>query len=781
MSFASTPRWPHATVVFLSSVALLAGCGGGDHKDAHHYRADVRRTSYGIVHVRADDEAGLGYGVGHAYAEDNLCLMADQVLTLSGERSRYFGETATVETPLGPVDNRSMDRYMKLLGDDTSVRAAWTAYSPDIQTLLSGYVAGFNRVLRDQGSAQWPKACRGAAWVRPIAKEDLVRLMRFYATLDGLLPLLPLIVDANPATATATGGGPVASLRTLGSRLATASNALALGSEATDTGGGMLLGQPHFGWRGILRMYQVHLTVPGRMDVMGASLPGMPVVAIGFNDRFAWSHTTSAIAHATVYRLKLDPNDPTRYEVDGQYRPMQRRIIERSVRGADGKVRTVSETFYLTDFGWLAIEKGQAFAVRDPNLDNHRMLDHWLALDRAQDLEAVKAAVRRVQGDPWNNLVAADREGRTLFMGASVVPRLTAEQLTACALSPNTQTGAPLLDGTTTTCAWQNDPAAPQPGIFAAADIPALERRDFVHNSNNSAWLTNPAAPLLAASPVISQDGEVPDLRTRLGLLQVIQRLDGSDGEAGRRMSIEQVKAFALNNRVHLADLVLDDLLAACDGPWKRDTDADLREGCGALHAWNRKADLDAGVGLGYLDAWWFLVRSTRPGDAAWRVPYDPADPLHTPRGLATDDALVATQLRDALVLAVQRVRAAGWTPDKRLGDVQMTRIAGRSIPIHGANDELGVYNAQALPVAPDELPMPHEVFWGTSYLQAVSLRPDAIQAFGLLAYSQSSDPDSPHAADQTERFSRKQWIALPFTEAQILADPSVEHRRLAE
>src|SRR3546814_9207565 len=62
-------------------------------------------------------------------------------------------------------------------------------------------------------------------------------------------------------------------------------------------GRGLLLGNPHYPWHGILRFCQMHLTIPGKMDVMGVSLPGVPAVAIGFTKDFAWSHTVNTSVH----------------------------------------------------------------------------------------------------------------------------------------------------------------------------------------------------------------------------------------------------------------------------------------------------------------------------------------------------------------------------------------------------------------------------------------------------------------------------------------------------
>lgn len=56
--------------------------------------AEIRRTSFGVPHIVARDERGLGYGIGYAYAQDNLCLLANEVVTVNGERSRFFGPQA---------------------------------------------------------------------------------------------------------------------------------------------------------------------------------------------------------------------------------------------------------------------------------------------------------------------------------------------------------------------------------------------------------------------------------------------------------------------------------------------------------------------------------------------------------------------------------------------------------------------------------------------------------------------------------------------------------------
>ena len=84
---------------FTAALAITAALGAADAFAQTKYTAEVRRTSYGIPHVKAADFGSMGYGVGYAFAQDNFCMMADEFVTVRGERSRYFGATGT--TPYG--------------------------------------------------------------------------------------------------------------------------------------------------------------------------------------------------------------------------------------------------------------------------------------------------------------------------------------------------------------------------------------------------------------------------------------------------------------------------------------------------------------------------------------------------------------------------------------------------------------------------------------------------------------------------------------------------------
>lgn len=177
--------------------------------------------------------------------------------------------------------------------------------------------------------------------MRDITAQDLVKLTRRLLVEGGVGQFAEALAGASPPQAGAAQAGPPASFQVASTRLQRfaldrGSNAVAVGSERSFNGRGMLLANPHFPWVGGMRFYQMHLTIPGQLDVMGAALPGLPMINIGFNQHLAWTHTVDSSKHFTLYRLQLDPKDPTRYLLDGKSLPMTRQTVM-----VKAKLRTV--------------------------------------------------------------------------------------------------------------------------------------------------------------------------------------------------------------------------------------------------------------------------------------------------------------------------------------------------------------------------------------------------------------------------------------------------------
>jgi len=518
------------------------------------------------------------------------------------------------------------------------------------------------------------------------------------------------------------------------------------------------------------------MTIPGKTDVMGVTIAGAPGVSIGFNKDVAWTHTVSTDRHFTLFELALDPADPTAYLVDGKRHAMDRRTVT-----VDTPTGPRSHTYYSTRYGpvvvmpqaGLAWSARTAYALKDANSGNARSVDAWMLITRARTVGEIRQAITRTLGIPWVNTIAADRHGDALYADVTATPNVSAEKLKTCAPSaPAAALAAAarvyVLDGSRSACDWDVTAGTAAPGLMAGQTMPVLTRTDYVANSNDSYWLANPRAPLPAFSPLVGPTHTVQNLRTRSGVVEIERRLAGTDGLDGKLFDAAKIQTMLFWNRNLAADLFLDDALKVCGpnpvGVTAAGKSVDLTAACQVLAGWDRRMDNDSVGAMLFVEFW----RAAERHPGIYATPFDPADPVNTPRGLKTDPETTA-RLTQALAGAVELMAVQKLPLDAPYGAIHFTIRGDRKIPVHGGEGQTGVLNAQQsrfIPEAGGYVP-----YHGSSYIQVVTFDDKGPVADAVLSYSQSTDPASPHYADQTELYSRKGWHRLPFHRADVAAE----------
>jgi acyl-homoserine-lactone acylase len=776
----------------------MAGLPATAAKASAGERVIIRRTGHGVPHIEAPSYRGLGYGYGYAFARDNICTIADDYVTVNAERSRWFGPRGTSRRLAGQSRNLDSDLFWRQVIDSRVVERLLARRPPRGQSvaardLVRGYVSGYNAYLRRVGGAGGVSdpTCRGRAWVRPITTATAYRRLFQLAmatSSDSVIqelaraqpPRRGARASARPATALAA-----KALVAIPRRFMAGSNAIAVGRDGTrDHRHGLLLGNPHLPWQGTDRFYQAHLTIPGRLDVQGASLYGTPAIQIGHTRSVAWSHTTAPGLAFTLYRVKLAKRSPTSYIVDGRPKRMTSRLVTVQVRGRDGRVRPYRRRLWSTRWGPVVTggpalgplrwTRTTAFAFADAAATNVQSLDTWLAVGRARSAPAVLRALRRWHGVPWNDTVAADRGGRALYADIRVAPDLSDARAKRCnldiGLPPFAASGLAVLDGSRSACRRGTDPRAVEPGRLAAARQPHLFRRDYVTNSNDSYWLSNPHQPL-EGFPRIAGDERTPrSLRTRIGLLMTQARVDGSDGLGPAGFTRADMQQLVFSNRQYAGELTRDALVAMCrvlpGGLAPRSHGAPVAVGtaCDVLAGWDLRENLDSRGAILFRRFWDNLNQANEP-DTWWVNPFDPRDPVNTPNTLDTARPGVPVALGDAIA----DLNAAKVPLDAAVGDVQHVVRARQRIAIHGGRgDPHGEFNAIESEFVPGKGFA--EVAGGSSYVQVVTWNdgpcPDAAT---ILTYSQSANPRSPFFADQGPLFSRKQWVPVRFCRGDVL------------
>ncbi|MBS1839093.1 MAG: penicillin acylase family protein [Actinobacteria bacterium] len=847
----------------MSVAVLLVGVGCTDSDDTgaattvgsgSTYEATIRRTTGGVPHITASTLANASFGEGWASNEDRACDLADQVLKVRGERSRWFGA--------GEQDaNINSDAAWLEIGIYRRAAADWQHVSKDLDAQITAYTAGWNAHLEAVGAKGIKGWCSGADWLQPIKPVDVYayarsialtasgsRLSSFIAGAhppteppaatvtpsavrpDGAAPSLQLAAAHDPVTQPSTpASGPAIDAASIGS------NGWAIGAERSAEHRGMLLANPHFPWEGELRFWEAHLTIPGQLDAYGATLSGLPGLGIGFTKNFGWTHTVSAGNRFTAYRLTLVPGQPTKYRYGNEVRDLTPTEHSIEVLGKDGKLSTVKRTTWSSHYGPVLDFPGvgwtdqSTITYRDANIDNTAFPEQYLAFLKAKSLDQFIAAGRKINGVPLFNTIATSADGRAYYADWSATPNLSPEAIAAYDASLTSDpivklaadNGAVLLDGSDPRFEWVDAPGARSPGLVPADRQPAIERNDYVFNANDSFWMPNAKVMLEGDyTPLFGRQKTPRSPRTRENAVVLEDTSDTGPAGKGGLFTLDSLADASLANRGYTAQELLSQVVQRCTAtpsvtvpalpaaappptrvpgtpppaPGLPAATVDVSAACRILAAWDSVYDLDRKGPI-----IWRETMSRYKSDAfmnagaLWATPFDPADPVNTPNGLApatggTDQVLVN------LARAVQTLEAAGIPLDATLGDAQFAMRDGHRVPLHGGTAVDGVTNvvtwgSLSSSEDPAVLGVKREnvvagstlnrldgqtgypVNFGTSFLLALAYTDQGPKAKAFLTYSNTEDRKNPDYLAATEQFSAKRWRTVDFTEQQIKAD----------
>jgi acyl-homoserine-lactone acylase len=755
------------------------------------YKADIVWTEYGIPHVTADDWGGVGYGYGYAYAQHNYCVVMKEYVRAKGESARFLGDDGNI----------SNDFTYKLFNDDERIERIFLDSAPQyLIDVADGYAAGLNRYLAETGVdnlAEGDEGCRGAEWVRDVDRYDVARLMH-KAILRGSAGPLSRFTNAvvAPEQLAAVSSRPMSEARQLIAAISGTdivegidmpkpeefgSNAYAAGEQSSQSNAGVLLGNPHFPWQGPERFYVSHLTVTGEYDVMGSALSGLPLIVLGFNKDVAWSHTVSTAGRFTFYELELNPDNPFEYFYDDEIREITSQTVSAEQMADDGSVETVERTFYFSHFGPIVDlgtvspllagwpnSVGTLLTYRDANLDNLRGIDQWVKMGQSTSLAEFKENLRPV-GIPWVNTIAAGREGDAFYGDISATPNVSVAQYNSCIRGTLqgllTDNGFLTMDGSDSDCEWGKDENTAE-GVFGYDSLPKIETREYVANSNDSYWLSNPRMLLEGFSPMIGAEGIEQSMRTRQAFVQADEREAGTDGLGEAGFNVDNIRQMLFGSRSLPAELIMDDVVEICSAveDWSAyasdATVAMTGEACGLLADWDRTSLVDS-VGTHIFYQFWLALAGT---DDLWAVPFDAIDPVNTPRDLNIEKANVVEGVKEALAKAVERLNDAGIAMNMPWGELQFDEKNGTRYPIHGASGGIGFSVITSDLVDGEGY---SAIRHGNSYMQAVTWdETDCPDAYAIISYSQSTDPASDNYADSTELYSNSGWVDMPFCEA---------------
>jgi acyl-homoserine-lactone acylase len=782
--------------------------------------ADIRWTTYGVPHITADNLQSLAYGNAYAYARDNYCTLAEQIVKIRSERSKYFGPD--LEPDSGDSANIVSDFGFKSLKLLESATQKYTTFSDNSRALLEGYSQGFNQYLDDTGAENLAPQCASADWVQHITPQELAAYyvsinmlkssaqqelmeLAFYANAgDGteFLPYSPTMPSPAEFSNSPKLAAPSVHFDTDSLRLPKSggsemgSNGWALGSEMTENGKGALLGNPHFPIAGNLRFWQSHLTIPGVMNVAGGALQGFPFVQMGFNDNIAWTHTVSNSEHFVLYQLALG-DDRLTYLLDDEERSIEKQTFAIDVNIGNGEFVSMSKDYYYSHHGLmvempaesmvLGWDDSQAFTLRDATAESWDSIDHWLQINLAGNLQEFQQTFKDYDGTAFVNTLYSDDQGNSFYINNS---RVFGFSESAKELLKND----PIISATHDMFELYilpGDTSVFEPeSLSSFQDSPQLLRSDFVQNSNDSYWATNPEEPLSGYSALYGSEFSPLSLRTRMSLKMLRDSAGGNN-----KFNINEMESALLSNRAYLAEMVLPDLLAQCTVQANEEVtistgqSVDISQACVALHNWDGTMNTDSVAAHLFREFAFKFNMFTQLS-----VAYDPNDPANTPNTLSPDLSVM-----QSFATAVANLDQAGFAYDETLGNMQFFEKtmadgtgSGEKMPWGGPNEVEGGFNIQSVWLLADtRLPvhqyMPafdveyagpmasglseqgYSVTFSSSWVFAVNFTDNGPVARGILMNSQSSDSRSAHFDDQSRHYSTTNSLRpIIYSEADI-------------
>lgn len=348
---------------------------------------------YGVPHIYAKtEEAGL-FADGWAQAHDRLRQILDNFARAMGKYAECFGAGEKDANLRSDLEVLMWDHY------GTAKKFYDEKLPPEFRKHNAAYIAGINRYM-DEHPDEVP-----AWWT--YGDVDVYMPVAFSRQYIWSWPL-----------GEASGDLQRIGLKTEFDIDFRYSNEMAVAPSRSADGHAMLVIDPHLGWFGRQRYWEVRIHA-GELQLSGFATAGFPYVSLGHNDHVAWAHTTGGPDTADVYELRLNPKDPLEYLYDGEYHPLQTRNVSISVKG-EAAPREV--TFYSSHHGPIVARNGNlAYAAKLSYADEIGYLESRRRFAISHNVAEVREGLEVLQVMPQNVMVA-DTNGDIYYQRTGRVP-----------------------------------------------------------------------------------------------------------------------------------------------------------------------------------------------------------------------------------------------------------------------------------------------------------------------------------------------------------------------
>ncbi len=391
---------------------------------------EISRDNYSIAHIQGTDIKDLSRAMGYTHAQDRYFQMELMRRLGSGQLAEIFGAEA--------IPHDRLARSLQLAG---AAEAEFQRASSIAQEILNSYAEGVN-AYREQNVKQLPPEFKILNFVpKQWQATDSLTIGKWFAyilssngsteLLRGQLIDIVGLESAYLLTGLAPPGNEIKSQSTTLYPLETTSNAIfrsnihrgasnawVIGSTRSTSGKPLLASDPHLSLTMPSIFYEIILS-GDEINVAGASIPGIPLILIGQNQRIAWGVTALFADVQDIYVETINPIDSNQYLWNKKWNNIKSFTEQINVKNSSPVIETVSTTR-----NGLVIGKTSSGQLLTQKWDSIWHGDHTTALLSMNQAQSWVQFIEALRGwsSPALSFVYADVEGNIGFFPAGMIP-----------------------------------------------------------------------------------------------------------------------------------------------------------------------------------------------------------------------------------------------------------------------------------------------------------------------------------------------------------------------
>ena len=637
---------------------------------------EILWDTYGVPHIYGKDVRSAFYAFGWAQMQSHGNLLLRLYGQARGRGAEYWGE-----------EYLDSDKWTLTMGVPSRASSWYKAQNPTFRSYLDGFAEGINAYVKENPNL----IDDSVEVVLPVKGEDvLAHLQRVLHFTFMVNPEQVLGISKQKSKA--------------------GSNGWSIAPKRSASGNAMLLANPHLPWSDLFLWYEAQITAPG-IDTYGASLVGIPVLNIAFNDNLGWTHTVNTHDGWDAYELKLRADG---YMYDGKVRPFETKTTQLKVKLADGTLRSEPLEIKSSVHGPVVTQKDdKPIALRVVGLDRPGTLEQWWDMGRAQNFSQFQEVLRRLQL-PMFTVMYADRKGHIMHFFNGQVPVHSQGDF---------KYWQGLIPGDTSKTLWTK--------IHPYEDLPRVidPPSGWLQNANDPPWTTTFPLAIKPDDYPAYMAPRFMDFRAQRSARML---------DEDKKISFDEMISYKHSTRMELADRILDDLIPAAR---KYGNEVAVRAAT-ILETWDRQANADSKGAV--LFATWAIEIDF---DKAFNKPWIERLPRITPDGLANPSGAVAL-----LETAAAKVEKAYGKLDVAWGEVFRLKHGNVDLPGNGGDGDLGIF--RVIDFAPSTEGKFQPVA-GDSYVAAIEFS-KPVKAMALIGYGNATQPGSPHVTQQLPMMQEK-------------------------